>query len=135
MERDLSLSRQEQSRPLSDDEFLQNHWMIYFGYQTRKIQGNQTIPFSTYLLNKYFIQQNIGKKDLASNIEISDELLDDNDVAKEINEDEEYQADDELVAPSNENGNSVTLADIKKYVESLRNLMPYWYQTYEPSSI
>ena len=27
--------------PLSDDEFLQNHWMIYFGYQTRKIQGNQ----------------------------------------------------------------------------------------------
>lgn len=48
------------SRPLSDDEFLQHHWMIYFGYQTRKIQGNQTIPFSTYLLNKYFIQQNIG---------------------------------------------------------------------------
>ncbi len=123
------------SRPLSDDEFLQHHWMIYFGYQTRKIQGNQTIPFSTYLLNKYFIQQNIGKKDLASNIEISDELLEDNDVVKEINEDEEYQVDDELTASPNNGGSDLTLADIKKYVESLRNLIPYWYQTYEPSSI
>ena len=41
-------------RPLNDDEFLQAHWMIYFGYT----RSNQ-VTFNSFLLNDYFTQQNI----------------------------------------------------------------------------
>ena len=44
-------------RPLNDDEFLQAHWMIYFGYT----RSNQ-VTFNSFLLNDYFTQQNIFRK-------------------------------------------------------------------------
>ena len=116
--------------PLSDDEFLQNHWMIYFGYQTRKIQGNQTIPYYTYLLNKYFIQQNIDPTNmyvpdltnLTINTEIEDEL--------EKSEQEENVQDNIII---NDKQINLTLVDIKHYVNSLKELIQYWYNMYFPS--
>lgn len=116
--------------PLSDDEFLQNHWMIYFGYQTRKIQGNQTIPYYTYLLNKYFIQQNIDPTNmyvpdltnLTINTEIEDEL--------EKSEQEENVQDNIII---NDKQINLTLVDIKYYVNSLKELIQYWYNMYFPS--
>lgn len=118
--------------PLSDDEFLQNHWMIYFGYQTRKINGNQTIPYYVYLLNKYFIQQNIGPANmyvpdltnLAINTEIEDEL--------EKSEREE-NVQDNLI--TNDKHINLTLVDIQKYVNSLKELIQYWYNMYFPLEI
>ena len=115
--------------PLSDDEFLQNHWMIYFGYQTRKIQGNQTIPYYTYLLNKYFIQQNIDPTNmyvpdltnLTINTEIEDEL--------EKSEQEENVQDNIII---NDKQINLTLVDIKHYVNSLKELIQYWYNMYFP---
>ena len=52
------------NHPLSDDAFLQDHWAIYFGYNTSKTQGNKTIQFHEYILNKFFIQQNIESNSL-----------------------------------------------------------------------
>lgn len=115
--------------PLSDDEFLQNHWMIYFGYQTRKIQGNQTIPYYTYLLNKYFIQQNIDPTNmyipdltnLVINTEIEEEL--------EKSEQEENVQENNVTSDKQIN---LTLVDIQKYVNSLKELIQYWYNMYFP---
>ena len=42
------------ARPLSDDEFLQAHWTIYFGY-TRTNKENYT----NFLLKKYFTQKRV----------------------------------------------------------------------------
>lgn len=118
--------------PLSDDEFLQNHWMIYFGYQTRKIQGNQTIPYYTFLLNKYFIQQNIDPTNmyipdltnLAINTEPEEEL-----------EKEATEQNVEEKVPANDKQINLTLVDIKKYVDSLKELIQYWYNMYFPIDI
>lgn len=116
--------------PLSDDEFLQNHWMIYFGYQTRKIQGNQTIPYYTYLLNKYFIQQNIDPNNMyipdLSNLAINTEA--EEELEKESNEQNIQEVD-----ISNDKQINLTLVDINKYVNSLKELIQYWYNMYFPS--
>ena len=113
--------------PLSDDEFLQNHWMIYFGYQTRKIQGNQTIPYYTFLLNKYFIQQNIDPTNMyvpdLTNLVINDE---------EELEKESTEQNIQDQTPTNDKQINLTLVDIKKYVNSLKELIQYWYNMYFP---
>lgn len=115
--------------PLSDDEFLQNHWMIYFGYQTRKIQGNQTIPYYTYLLNKYFIQQNIDSTNMyvpdLTNLTINTEI------EEELEKfEQEENAQDNVI--TNDKQINLTLVDIQKYVNSLKELIQYWYNMYFP---
>lgn len=120
---------QNKNYPLSDDEFLQNHWIIYFGYQTRKIQGNQTIPYYTYLLNKYFIQQNIDPTNMyipdLTNLTINTE----NDIELEKIEQEENIQDDTV---TNDKQINLTLEDIQNYVNSLKELIQYWYNMYFP---
>lgn len=115
--------------PLSDDEFLQNHWMIYFGYQTRKIQGNQTIPYYTYLLNKYFIQQNIDPTNMyipdLTNLAINTEI------DEELEKSEQEENVQENIVNSDKQIN-LTLVDIQKYVNSLKELIQYWYNMYFP---
>ena len=66
-------------KPLNDDEFLQSHWMIYFGYT----RSNQT-TYNTFLLNDYFTQQNIFNDKYSipkeENIEVNiDDIDQDND--------------------------------------------------------
>lgn len=119
------------NHPLSDDEFLQNHWMIYFGYQTRKIQGNQTIPYYTFLLNKFFIQQNIDPNnmyipDLSSLIvdEESDDELDKETIENNV---QELNINDDKQI-------NLSLYEIKKYVNSLKDLIQYWYDMYFPNN-
>ena len=123
------------SRPLSDDSFLSDHWTIYFGYNTRKIQGNKTIQFHDYILGRYFIQQNIGTNNLSiptlvdksespSDLDYNDEVVEADDENEEL---------EESVTPVKED--SLTLGDISRYINSLRELIPFWYQTYEPSNI
>lgn len=123
------------SRPLSDDSFLSDHWTIYFGYNTRKIQGNRTIQFHDYILGRYFIQQNIGTNNLSiptlvdesespSDLDYNDEVVEADDENEEL---------EESITPVKED--SLTLGDISRYINSLRELIPFWYQTYEPSNI
>ena len=123
------------SRPLSDDSFLSDHWTIYFGYNTRKTQGNKTIQFHDYILGRYFIQQNIGANNLSIPA-LSDETqepLDTNYNDEIIDADDENEELEESVTPASDS--SLTLGDISKYINSLRELIPFWYQTYEPSNI
>ena len=126
------------NRPLSDDSFLSDHWAIYFGYNTRntrKIQGHKTIQFHDYILNRYFIQQNIGDNHLSMSRSFADEddLATDYD-GDSIYEDDENGEDDENTTTTPQ-GASLKLSDIDKYINSLRELIPYWYQTFEPSAI
>lgn len=118
------------NHPLSDDEFLQNHWIIYFGYQTRKIQGNQTIPYYTFLLNKYFIQQNINPNNMYipdfSNLIVNEES--EEELEKEIVENNISE-----IIPVNDKQTKLSLLEIKKYVNSLKCLIQYWYEMYFPS--
>ena len=46
-------------RPLNDDDFLRDHWIMYFGYSRN--EGKEYIKF---LLNKQFSLQKVYKKDL-----------------------------------------------------------------------
>jgi len=114
------------NHPLNDDDFLQNHWIIYFGYQTRKVEGNQTIAYYTFLLNKYFIQQNIDPTNMyipdLSNLIVIEEQ---EELEKENNITEKTIVEDKKI--------NLSLCDIKKYINSLRDLIQYWYDMYFPS--
>lgn len=111
------------NNPLDDDEFLRDHWMIYFGYQTRQVGRNQTIPYQKYLLNKYFIQQNIDP----NNLYVPDftYIITNEDEHEEENENEENNETEET-----KNNQSIILKieDIQKYVNSLKELIPFWYE-------
>lgn len=119
------------NHPLIDDEFLQHHWMIYFGYNTRKIEGNKTIPFYTYLLNRYFVQQNISGENLYT--PAIEENLYSNDFAEET-EREVLENNSDDTEEVKENKQVLRLIDIKKYINSMNELIPFWYQTYVPTS-
>ena len=117
---------------LSDDEFLQNHWIIYFGYQTRKIKGNQSIPYNVYLLNKYFIQQNIDPDNKyvpnLSSLVINTESEELEQEAAEQNVQDVQELD-----AINDKQIYLLLNDILDYVNSLKELIQYWYNMYFPA--
>lgn len=111
------------SRPLNDDEFLQAHWTIYFGY-ARTNKDNYT----NFLLKKYFTQSRV-----INDLSI---ILDD---AEEESYNNEYiisEEDEENEEDIKENSLKVTgrlkLKDISNYINSLRTLIPYWYDLFFP---
>lgn len=97
------------NNPLDDDEFLRNHWTIFFKY-TRN-QGDDYIQF---LLNSQFTPKAIyGKRAQLVYSKIDE------------NNDEEidaYEMDDVLVPE-----------EIIDYVDSLKDLAKYWYYSFNPS--
>ena len=90
---------------LDDDEFLIAHSYIYFGYIEEIRRG-----YSKFLLNKYFNQLRIFKG-IENNVENIEEDLDD---------ENEYSSHADLTQ-------KLTKKDIMDYVESLKELIPYWY--------
>lgn len=110
------------SRPLNDDEFLQAHWTIYFGY-TRTNKENYT----NFLLKKYFTQKRVID-DISV---ISEEEIDETDNDYIISEEEE---DNEEAVEQNslKVDGKLKLKDISNYINSLRQLIPYWYDLYFP---
>lgn len=90
---------------LDDDEFLIAHSYIYFGYIEEIRRG-----YSKFLLNKYFNQLRIFKG-IENNVENIEEDLDD---------ENEYSSHADL-------SQKLTKKDIMDYVESLKELIPYWY--------
>ena len=102
--------------PLSDDEFLRAHWIIYFTY-TR----NWGDDYIRYLLNK-FSAKNIFEKQTVVAVEeqaISAITDDDDDVPA--------TDDHETVVVS-----KLEPKEISSYVNSLKNLATYWYYTFFP---
>ena len=109
------------NNPLDDDEFLRDHWMIYFGYQTRQVGRNQTIPYQKYLLNKYFIQQNIDP----NNLYVPDFTFI---TTNEDEYEEENEESNEIEPTKNNQSILLKIEDIQKYVNSLKELIPFWYE-------
>ena len=109
-------------KPLNDNEFLQAHWMMYFGY-TR----SNKVTYDSFLLNDYFTQQNISNE---YNFEIKEEDTDLSIEEEDIDNDEIQK--EEKVSSKKE---KLTIGTINNYINSMKSLIPYWYQIHYPHEI
>lgn len=111
------LGRNEKT-PLSDDEFLRAHWISYFSYSRKK--GDDYINF---LLDKFSAKNIFKKKTIylsSGEEETSDLNYDEDELNVEIEETETMEVS--KLEPS----------EISSYVNSLKDLAKYWYDTYFP---
>ncbi len=107
------------TRPLSDDDFLREHWIIYFTYTRQR--GDDYIR---YLLNKFSAKNVFEKKPVVVESEqeaVPEELFD------EDEEPDEYDA-----GPVEQFSSKLEPKEIKNYVNSLKDMAKYWYDTYFP---
>ena len=108
------------SVPLSDDDFLRAHWIIYFRYSRKR--GDDYIKF---LLSKFSSKGIFEKTPVLVEAEtepvISDDVADANDT--ETAEAEEL----ETIEVS-----KLQPTEIEDYVNSLKNMAKYWYDTHFP---
>lgn len=113
------------SKPLNDDEFLQNHWMIYFGY-TR----SNKVTYDSFLLNDYFTQQNVSSEQTST-------ILEKTNIDQEVDVDDEEAYEEELSIDVKVNSKIHTLKieDINNYINSMKNLIKYWYQIHHPEEL
>ena len=106
------------NHPLNDDEYLKNHWILYFKYSRQK--GDDYIKF---LLNDFFTARTVyGAKT----------------GFEESFPNEEHQPYD---IESDENGNIDVIdfedgklypIEIAEYVKSLKSVAQYWYYSFNP---
>ncbi|GEN57199.1 hypothetical protein GCM10012290_18790 [Halolactibacillus alkaliphilus] len=108
-----------QNAPLSDDEFLRAHWIMYFHYSRKK--GDDYIKF---LLNK-FSAKNIFEKQVVA---IDEEI-------PEVIEDEVDEDDDSIQNLENDIPIEISKLkpnEIRSYVNSLKDVAKYWFYTHFP---
>lgn len=109
--------------PLSDDEFLRAHWIIYFAYSRQK--GSDYIKF---LLNKFSAKNIFEKQTVLDNSE--DEFVEnaeDNQDEDDFTSEEEFNNELETITISKLSPN-----EIKDYINSLKDMAKYWYDTFFP---
>jgi len=102
--------------PLSDDEFLRAHWIIYFTYSRKK--GDDYIKF----LLKKFSAKNIFEKKTISIEEIEATTVDE-DYDDDVDETSDLEVKEILNLEPNE---------IMDYVNSMKDIAKYWYATFFP---
>lgn len=107
-------------KPLNDDEFLNAHWIIYFGY-TR----SYNVTYNSFLLKDYFHQKNI-------NVNKSIKETDEDNEFVPIEDEEDFQGADIKV---NSKKHVLKIEHINNYVNSMKNIIPYWYQIHYPEEI
>ena len=106
-------------KALSDDEFLQAHWTLYFGYSR-----NNKDNYNNFLLNKYFIQNRV----LDTNFKFKEGI--ENIDQEEISDiDNEEEINIESLSNIKE---KLQLKDIDNYIDSLKEMIPYWYALHYP---
>lgn len=110
-----------QSTPLSDDEFLRHHWIIYFTYSRKK--GDDYIKF---LLSRYSAKNIFEKEAVAAADEPELPTAADDDT---FDDDEESAVTDE---PEVVIKSKLQPAEISGYVNSLKETAEYWYYTFFP---
>ncbi len=110
--------------PLNDDEFLMNHWIMYFKYNRKKGEA-----YRDFLLKEHFIVQNVYDKVKidVDNIESVEETVENVDYEDEI-DDENEGIEEVLVA-------KLKPTDISEYVLSIKNTAPFWYKIKNPQFI
>ena len=99
--------------PLDDDEYLKNHWTMYFKYS--RTSGDDYIQF---LLNKQFTPKAIYGEHVQFDVPASDE------------EDYENQM---LNTTIDSEDNKLNPIEIKEYVKSLHQVAQYWYYSFNPN--
>ncbi len=108
-------------KALSDDEFLQAHWIIYFGYSRTKKDN-----YSDFLLKQYFTQKRILDK-----VNFNEQLEDINDeISEEAFIEESVEETVNYVDKSIKD--KLTIGDVGNYIDSMKNLIPYWYDVNFP---
>ncbi len=115
------LGRNE-NEPLSDDEFLRAHWIMYFAYSRQK--GDDYIRF---LLRK-FSHKSIFEDVLtaAHEEEIPDDIVD-----PELEDEGESEASSDPIITAS--GEFLQPSEIADYVNSLNETAEYWYYTFYPN--
>lgn len=108
-----------QNLPLSDDEFLKAHWIMYFQYSRRK--GDDYIKF---LLNKFSAKNIFEKQVVAIEEEVTEAI------------DQDDEEDDDILQPI-ESEQLMTISkleptEIAAYVNSLKSVSKYWFYTFFP---
>lgn len=109
------------NHPLSDDDFLKAHWIMYFKYSRNK--GNDYIH---YLLNEQFNPKKVLEKteiqlDEMSKIEEQFEIIND--------DDDDDNIESEAILKS-----KLSIMEINEYVNSLIDASKEWYNTHFPEN-
>ena len=102
-------------KPLNDDEFLQAHWIIYFGYSRSKKDN-----YSDFLLKQYFTQKRILEKISSNENKVDNNIVPSEEFVNEV-------VDEENVVVEKSIKEKLTIGDIGNYIDSMKNLVPYWY--------
>jgi len=108
-----------QNSPLSDDEFLRAHWIMYFQYSRRK--GDDYIKF---LLNKFSAKNIFGKQIVTIEeeaVEAVEQDIEENDNIPQPTETEQVPTISKLES-----------SEIEAYVNSLISVAKYWFYTFFP---
>ena len=108
------------NKPLNDDDYLKNHWIIYFTYSRKK--GNDYINF---LLNRFFTSKAI----FGINTGFSyDKDFSDSDESN-------FEPDDASSADCTEDPYDSVLypIEIVNYIKNLKSVAKYWYYSFNPS--
>ena len=103
--------------PLSDDDFLRAHWILYFAYSRKK--GDDYIKF---LLNFFSAKKIFEKKPVLLHEETTAFSVVD------LDEDETTDNDEHEIGLVSK----LEPEEIKNYVNSLKDLAKYWYDTFFP---
>lgn len=106
-------------KTLPDDDFLRAHWISYFTYSRRK--GDDYIHF---LLDKFTAKNIFEKKTIAVG-ELTEAL------SMNIDYDTE-DSDEELEDLNVSEVSKLTPGEISAYVNSLKDMAKYWYETFFP---
>lgn len=112
------LGRNE-NEPLSDDEFLRAHWIMYFSYSRKK--GDDYIKF----LLKKFSHKSIFENVISATQSEQDyeDIID-----PEMEEDDDMK----VIVPEVISGSFLKPKEIADYVNSLNETAEYWYYTFYP---
>lgn len=111
------LGRNE-NEPISDDEFLRAHWIMYFAYSRKK--GDDYIKF---LLRKF------SHKSIFENVMVVAQAEQE---AEDIIDPEAEDDDPEVEVPKVVSGEFLQPKEIADYVNSLNETAEYWYYTFYP---
>lgn len=115
----FQLGRNE-STPLSDDDFLRAHWIIYFAYSRRK--GDDYIKF---LLNKFSAKNIFEKKTVVLNDASQD-------MSEDMNFDDDAESEEDYTESETVEVSKLEPSEIADYVNSLKDMAKYWYDTFFP---
>lgn len=105
-------------KPLNDDDYLKNHWIIYFTYSRKK--GDDYINF---LLNRFFTTKAIFG--IKNGFEYDEPVID---------EDSSYENEDDLIIEPQDDAFDGVLypSEITNYIKSLKSVARYWYYSFNP---